>query len=136
MRSSSLLPSSPSSDTPPDIRMSLGVSSSIPAPVLGHPFRRVGRLRPAVRVGQLLLELADLAAGDLVRAVRGADKAAVVDARVFDVFAGQGVPEGKKSVAVEIVLQPGDKSFTDAEIKAIADKVVAAAAKQGAELRG
>ncbi|HCY02625.1 MAG TPA: hypothetical protein DHU71_06980, partial [Erythrobacter sp.] len=75
-------------------------------------------------------------AGDLVRAVRGADKAAVVDARVFDVFAGQGVPEGKKSVAVEIVLQPGDKSFTDAEIKAIADKVVAAAAKQGAELRG
>ena len=35
-----------------------------------------------------------------------------------------------------IVLQPGDKSFTDAEIKAIADKVVTAAAKQGAELRG
>ena len=68
--------------------------------------------------------------------MRGADKAAVVDARVFDVFAGQGVPEGKKSVAVEIVLQPGDKSFTDAEIKAIADKVVTAAAKQGAELRG
>ena len=46
----------------------------------------------------------------------------MVDARVFDVFAGQGVPEGKKSVAVEIVLQPGDKSFTDAEIKAIADE--------------
>ena len=68
--------------------------------------------------------------------MRGADKAAVVDARVFDVFAGQGMPEGKKSVAVEVVLQPGDKSFTDAEIKAIADKVVAAAAKQGAELRG
>ena len=68
--------------------------------------------------------------------MRGADKAAVVDARVFDVFAGQGVPEGKKSVAVEIVLQPGDKSFTDAEIKAIADKVVAVAGKQGAELRG
>ena len=55
---------------------------------------------------------------------------------MFDVFAGQGVPEGCKSVAVEVVLQPGDKSFTDAEIKAIADKVVAAAAKQGAELRG
>ncbi|MBX7501122.1 phenylalanine--tRNA ligase subunit beta [Qipengyuania sp. YG27] len=79
---------------------------------------------------------AELAAGDLVKTVRGADKQAVVDARVFDVFAGQGVPEGKKSVAVEVVLQPGDKSFTDAEIKAISDKVVAAAAKQGAELRG
>ena len=79
---------------------------------------------------------ADLAAGDLVKAVRGAEKKAIVDARVFDVFAGQGVPEGKKSVAVEVVMQPGDKSFTDEEIKAISDKVVANAAKQGAELRG
>ena len=79
---------------------------------------------------------AGLAASDLVRAVKGADKQSVVAARVFDVFVGQGVPEGKKSVAVEVVLQPGDKSFTDAEIKAIADKVVTAAAKQGAELRG
>ncbi len=79
---------------------------------------------------------ADLAAGDLVKAVRGADKKAIVEARVFDVFEGQGVPEGKKSVAVEVTLQPGEKSFTDAEIKAISDKVVASAAKQGAELRG
>ncbi|NNC53923.1 MAG: phenylalanine--tRNA ligase subunit beta [Erythrobacter sp.] len=78
----------------------------------------------------------NLAAGDLVKAVRGADKKTIVDARVFDVFAGQGVPEGKKSVAVEVVLQPGEKSFTDEEIKAISDKVVAGAAKQGAELRG
>ncbi|WP_369026568.1 phenylalanine--tRNA ligase subunit beta [Qipengyuania sp. RANM35] len=78
----------------------------------------------------------DLAANELVRAVKGADKQTIVSARVFDVFAGQGVPEGKKSVAVEVVLQPGDKSFTDTEIKAISDKVVASAAKQGAELRG
>ena len=79
---------------------------------------------------------AALPAGDLLRAVRGADKAAIVGARVFDLFTGQGVPEGHKSVAVEVTLQPGDKTFTDAEIKAIADKVVAAAAKLGAELRG
>jgi phenylalanyl-tRNA synthetase beta chain len=79
---------------------------------------------------------ADLAAGDLVKTVRGADKKAIVDARIFDVFEGQGVPEGKKSVAVEVTLQPGEKSFTDAEIKAISDTVVAAAAKKGAELRG
>ena len=77
-----------------------------------------------------------LAAGDLVRAVRGADKTAIVDARLFDRFAGQGVPDGQVSLAVEIELQPQDKSFTDAELKAIADKVVAAAAKAGAVLRG
>lgn len=77
-----------------------------------------------------------LAGGDLVRAVRGADKQAIVAARVFDVFAGQGVPEERKSVAVEVTLQPGEKSFTDAEIKGVADRIVAAAAKLGAELRG
>ena len=46
------------------------------------------------------------------------------------------MPEGKKSLAVEVTLQPGEKSFTEADLKAIADKVVAAAAKLGAELRG
>ncbi|MGV3456582.1 phenylalanine--tRNA ligase subunit beta [Sphingomonas sp.] len=77
-----------------------------------------------------------LAAGDLVRAVKGADKAVITDARLFDLFTGAGVEDGKKSLAVEVTLQPGDKSFTDAEIKAVADKVVAAAAKLGAVLRG
>jgi len=72
----------------------------------------------------------------LVRAVRGADKAQIVDARLFDLFVGTGVPEGHKSLAIEVTLQPGEKSFTDAELKAIADKVVAAAGKQGATLRG
>lgn len=79
---------------------------------------------------------AELAAGDLVRAVKGADKAAITDARLFDLFTGTGVEEGKKSLAVEVTLQPGEKSFTDAEIKAVADKVVAAAVKLGATLRG
>jgi len=77
-----------------------------------------------------------LTATDLVRAIRGADKVSIVDARLFDRFAGQGVPEGQVSLAVEVELQPQDKSFTDADLKAIADKVVAAAAKVGATLRG
>lgn len=77
-----------------------------------------------------------LAAGDLLRSVKGADKAAIVDARLFDRFTGPGVPDGQVSLAVEITLQPGDKSYTDAEIKAVSDKVVAAAAKLGASLRG
>ena len=74
-----------------------------------------------------------LAADALVRAIRGADKAAIVAVRVFDVFA----KDGEISMAAEVTLQPGgDKSFTDADLKAIADKVVAAAAKTGASLRG
>jgi phenylalanyl-tRNA synthetase beta chain len=79
---------------------------------------------------------ATLAAGDLVRAVQGADKAAITAVRVFDVFAGAGVPEGHKSIAVEVTLQPGEASFKDAELKAIGEKIVAAAATLGGELRG
>jgi phenylalanyl-tRNA synthetase beta chain len=112
---------------------------AIPTKKGGGSFARLPFAPPALQAVTrdfAFLVPADLPANDLVRAVRGADKQAIVEARVFDVFAGQGVPEGCKSVAVEVVLQPGDKSFTDAEIKAIADKVVAAAGKQGAELRG
>ncbi|MFC3096691.1 phenylalanine--tRNA ligase subunit beta [Alteraurantiacibacter palmitatis] len=79
---------------------------------------------------------ADLPAGDLLRSVRGADKVSIADARIFDLFAGAGVPDGKKSLAIEVTLQPGEASFKDADLKAISDKVVAAAAKLGAELRG
>jgi phenylalanyl-tRNA synthetase beta chain len=79
---------------------------------------------------------AALPAGDLVRAVKGADKANIVNVRLFDDFRGQGVPEGQKSLAVEVTLQPGEKSYNEAELKAIAERVTAAAAKLGAVLRG
>ena len=77
-----------------------------------------------------------LAAGDLVRAVRSSDKVNIVAARLFDDFRGAGVPEGQKSLAVEVTLQPQDKSFDETALKAIAERVVAAAAKLGASLRG
>lgn len=79
---------------------------------------------------------ASLPAGDLVRAVRFADKASIVAARLFDDFRGNGVPEGQKSLAIEVRLQPGEKSFNEAELKAIAERITAAAAKLGAVLRG
>ena len=77
-----------------------------------------------------------LAAGDLVRAVKGCDKENIVAVRLFDRFAGQGVPEGQVSLAIEVTLQPDEKSYTDEDLKAVSDRVVAAAAKQGASLRG
>jgi phenylalanyl-tRNA synthetase beta chain len=106
--------------------------------------RGTGFMRPAYTPPALqavtrdfaFLVPAELAASDLVRTVKGADKALIVDARLFDVFTGTGVPEGQKSLAVEVTLQPGEKSFTEAELKDVADKIVAAAAKLGASLRG
>ncbi|KQN05340.1 phenylalanine--tRNA ligase subunit beta [Sphingomonas sp. Leaf25] len=105
--------------------------------------RGSGFMRPAYAPPALQAVTRDFAflvgdgvSGDqLVRAVRGADKAAIVDARLFDVFTGAGVEAGHKSLAIEVTLQPGAKSFTDAELKTVSDKVVAAAAKIGASLR-
>ena len=90
----------------------------------------------AVRRDFAFLLAAERPGEDLLRAVRGADKVAIVDAKLFDIFIGAGVGEGEKSVAIEVVLQPADKSFTDAELQAISEKIVAAAAKVGARLRG
>ena len=79
---------------------------------------------------------AETPAGDLVRAVRNADKVNIVAARLFDDFRGAGVPDGQKSLAIEVTLQPQDKSYGEAELKAIAEAVTKAAAKLGAALRG
>lgn len=73
----------------------------------------------------------ELGAGDLVRAIRGSDKSAITDARLFDRFeSADGL-----SLAIEVTLQPGEKSFTEEEIAAIAARIVAAAEKLGARLR-
>ncbi len=77
----------------------------------------------------------DLPAGDLVRVVKGADKANIAAVRVFDLFTGRDVPEGRKSVAVEVTLQPREKSYDDAELAAISSSVVAASRKVGANVR-
>jgi phenylalanyl-tRNA synthetase beta chain len=75
---------------------------------------------------------ADLAADALVRAVRGADRAVIADGRIFDRYEG----EHGLSLAIEVTLQPGEKSFTEAEIAEVSRKIVAAAEKLGAQLRG
>jgi phenylalanyl-tRNA synthetase beta chain len=78
----------------------------------------------------------DLPAGDLVRTIGNADKANIVAARLFDDFRGQGVPEGQKSLAVEVTLQPTLKSYKDEDLAAISEAITKAAAKLGATLRG
>jgi len=48
---------------------------------------------------------------------------------VFDVYEGKGVPEGKKSLAITVRLQPKEKTLTDAEIDGVAQKIVNAVVK-------
>jgi phenylalanyl-tRNA synthetase beta chain len=78
---------------------------------------------------------AKLAAGEIVKAVKLADRALIDTVSVFDVYEGKGVPEGKKSVAVAVRIQPQAATLTEAEIEALAQKIVAGASKLGATLR-
>jgi phenylalanyl-tRNA synthetase beta chain len=78
---------------------------------------------------------AKLAAGEIVKAVKLADRALIDSVNVFDVYEGKGVPDGKKSVAVAVRIQPKDATLTEAEIEALAQKIVAATLKIGATLR-
>jgi phenylalanyl-tRNA synthetase beta chain len=80
---------------------------------------------------------AGVAAGDLTRPILGVDKALIAEARVFDVYRGQGVPEGKVSLAVEVTIQPREKTLTESEIESLSTRIVAVVAKAtGASLRG
>ena len=75
-------------------------------------------------------------ADDLLKVARGIDRALVSDVTLFDVYAGKGMEPGRKSLAIAVTLQPREKTLTDAEIDAFAQKLIAEAAKKtGAVLR-
>ncbi|HYE71075.1 MAG TPA: hypothetical protein VD932_06085, partial [Aquabacterium sp.] len=67
---------------------------------------------------------AGVSADEVIRAAKGADKALVSAVSVFDVYQGKGVPDGKKSLAISVRLQPTTRTLTDAEIDAVGQKVV------------
>jgi len=110
-----------------------------------QPKGKVTRTRPALAASALQPVTRDFAflvdsgveAGVLQRAARNADRALIVDVGVFDVFEGESLGEGRKSIAITVTLQPVDHTLTDAEIEAVSAKVVANVGKQaGGELRG
>jgi phenylalanyl-tRNA synthetase beta chain len=78
---------------------------------------------------------ADKPAGDIVRAVAGADKALITNVTIFDRYQGPGVEEGHISLALQVTLSPREKTLTDSEIEAVSAKVISAAVKQGGRLR-
>jgi phenylalanyl-tRNA synthetase beta chain len=109
------------------------------------PKAKAGRARPALDASALqpvtrdfaFLVDADRPADDVVRAAMGAERGMITDVSVFDVFEGAALGEGRKSVAVSVTLQPRDSTLTEAEIDAIAAKIVANVEKRtGATLRG
>jgi phenylalanyl-tRNA synthetase beta chain len=80
---------------------------------------------------------ADVTADSLIRAAKGADKALITDVRLFDIYEGKGVGDGKKSVAIAVTLQPTERTLTDEDIEKVSASIIAAVIKQtGGTLRG
>jgi phenylalanyl-tRNA synthetase beta chain len=78
-----------------------------------------------------------VAAETLIRAAKGAERKLIADVALFDVYRGHGIPEGHKSLALEVTLQPQDHTLTDAELEAVAKKIVVQVEKAtGGSLRG
>ncbi len=73
----------------------------------------------------------------VLRAARGADRGLVAAVAPFDLYEGDTLPEGVRSLGIEVVFQPRERTLTDAELEAACDRVVAAVSKAtGATLRG
>jgi phenylalanyl-tRNA synthetase beta chain len=78
-----------------------------------------------------------LKGADLVRAAAGVDRKLITGVTVFDVYEGAGIAPGKKSIAIAVTIQPRERTMTDAEIEALAAKIVAEVGKRtGGMLRG
>jgi phenylalanyl-tRNA synthetase beta chain len=109
------------------------------------PEKKKSRAKPPLAASDLLpitrdfafIVAKDIAAGDLVKAAAGADKAMIRAVTVFDVFEGGNLAaEGKKSIAIEVTIQPVTETLTEQAIDTIAQKIVADVKKAtGGELR-
>ncbi len=113
---------------------------AIPAPKARptkmKPKLELSELQPLTRDFAFLVDR-KVKADDLLKAARAAERSLIADVALFDVYEGKGVGEGQKSLAIAVTLQPQEKTLTDAEIEAVAAKIVAEVAKKtGATLRG
>jgi phenylalanyl-tRNA synthetase beta chain len=103
------------------------ILSAIPAP------KDKGNTRPALEASDLMAVKRDFAfvldqgieAEKVVKAAKGADRELISEVMVFDRFAGGTLDQGKMSLAIEVTLQPREKTLTEEEIEELSKKVVA-----------
>lgn len=112
--------------------------AKVPEPRSKGPARALLKLSPFQPVNRdfAFLVDADVPAEKLIRAAAGADRGLVAEVRLFDEYAGKGMPEGKKSLAIAVTLQPKDATLTDDDLEAVSKKIVAQVEKHtGGALR-
>jgi phenylalanyl-tRNA synthetase beta chain len=91
---------------------------------------------PPIREDIAVVVAEDVPSGSLVEAAREAAGAELREARVFDVYRGEQVGQGKKSVALALVFQSSERTLSDEDAAVLRGRIVALlAARFGAELR-
>jgi phenylalanyl-tRNA synthetase beta chain len=103
-----------------------------------EPRARATRARPVLELSPFQPVERDFAfvvdraihAADILRAAQSVDRRLITNVTVFDVYEGAGIEPGKKSIAIAVTLQPREKTMTDAEIEAVAGKIVAEVGKR------
>ena len=96
------------------------------------------RTKPRLEISTFQLVRRDFAfvvdraveAGTLVKAALAADRKLITGVNVFDIFEGAALGEGKKSVAIEVSIQPQEKTLTDEDFEALAGRIVENVKKQ------
>ncbi len=105
-------------------------------PTRARPVLDLSPFQPVTRDFAFVVDRTARAA-DLIRAAQGVDRKLIAGVTVFDVYEGQGIEAGKKSIAMAVTIQPREKTMTDAEIDALGAKIVAEVGKRtGGVLRG
>ncbi|WP_085033821.1 phenylalanine--tRNA ligase subunit beta [Ensifer aridi] len=102
-----------------------------------EPKKKVTRTKPALELSPFQAVKRDFAfivdrtveAASIVRAASGADRKLVTAVNVFDVFEGASLGEGKKSVAIEVTIQPVERTLTDEDFEALTSRIVSNVAK-------
>ncbi len=111
---------------------------NIPFPkqdVIARPSLKLHTLQPLTRDFAFVVDKT-VRADEMIRTARQVDKSLIQEAHIFDVYEGQHVEEGKKSIALTVTLQPEDATLTDAQIEEISQRIIAAIQKAtGGELR-
>ncbi len=132
----------------PDLRAAVDLKGPVAAFEVfldAVPLPRAGRARVPLRLSVFqpverdfaFIVDRDLPAETLLRAARAVDKKLVSEIRLFDVYEGKGLPAGKKSLAIAVVLQPQEATLTDGAIEAFSKRLVAQVEKAtGGTLRG
>jgi phenylalanyl-tRNA synthetase beta chain len=105
-------------------------------PTKMKPKLALSEFQPVRRDFAFLVD-AGVAAEDILRIARGIDRALVSNVTLFDVYTGKGIDPGKKSLGIELTLQPSERTLTEADIEGLSTRFVGEVTKKtGATLRG